>query len=150
MFIFFMLFKYVLAILATQLGIVAENIKFWVLPASSWTWLMISYTSNLKPFSSIVSASSIHTAYSSLNSTAPLSIRSINLPGVATIIAAPLFISLICSDIEVPPYTVTTLYSSANFLSSLETCRASSLVGLRIKNFGVLIFDGLWSFLYSF
>ena len=67
------------------------------------------------------------------------SIRSINLPGVATTICTPLFRSLICKPMEAPPYTATTEIPVMYFLKSsisFTICMQSSLVGHTTKACG--------------
>ena len=91
---------YVFAIRATSAGIVAENNHtFFVSGVVS----NIASISSLNPMFSISSASSNTTYSISFNDIARRLIKSIKRPGVATIIDAPLLMSVICFLISVPP-----------------------------------------------
>ncbi len=74
------------------------------------------------------------------------SIKSIKRPGVATIICTPLFKSLICKPIEVPPYTATTEIPGMYFLNnstSFTICMQSSLVGQTTSACGNFAFSSM-------
>src|SRR6476619_7554692 len=60
---------------------------------------------------------------------------SISLPGVATTICTPFLNWVICNDMLCPPYTARVLIPTylENFLISLVTCIANSLVGTNIN-----------------
>ena len=92
----------------------------------------INSMSSWKPMFNISSASS-NTTYSIFSKLiAFLSIKSINRPGVATTTCTPLFKSLICIPMEVPPYTAKTCKPGMCFLNkfiSFTICIHNSLVG---------------------
>ena len=97
--------------------------------------------SSWNPMFNISSASS-NTTYSIFSKLiAFLSIKSIKRPGVATTTCTPLFKSLICKPIEVPPYTANTCKPGICFLNkfiSLTICIHNSLVGQTTKACGNL------------
>ena len=99
----------------------------------------INSISSWNPMFSISSASSNTTYLICSRLIAFLSIRSINLPGVATTMCTPLFRSRICRPIEAPPYTATTETPVMYFLKSsisFTICRQSSLVGQTTRAWG--------------
>ena len=62
-------------------------------------------------------------------------IKSNSLPGVATIISAPLSNAICCVLIFTPPNTPTadTLIYGVNLLTASTTCTTNSLVGTKTK-----------------
>ena len=119
-------------------GIVAENITVCL---SSDVPARIVSISSRNPMSSISSASSNTTIFTSSNLTVFLLIWSMTRPGVPTIIWTPFFKDLICLTISCPPYTGSTLMSLiylASFLISSATWIASSLVGHKTTACGFL------------
>ena len=99
----------------------------------------IEHTGSMKPISAILSASSRTTISTSSRRKAPLSRRSINLPGQATNISTPLSNFLNCPRYGVPPYTdsMSRPAERASGWRTLRICSASSLVGVRISDVGL-------------
>ena len=92
----------------------------------------INSMSSWNPMFNISSASSNTTYCIFSKLIAFLSIKSIKRPGVATTTCTPLFKSLICMPIEVPPYTANTCKPEMCFLNkfiSFTICIHNSLVG---------------------
>ena len=94
----------------------------------------------MNPMSAILSASSRTTIPTSSRRSAPLSSRSISLPGHATSISTPCFRFLSWPLYGVPPYTDRTPRPAdlANGCNTLRICSASSLVGVRTRDVGLL------------
>ena len=67
---------------------------------------MMNSISSMKPISNIVSASSITRNLTQSKLTTPLSIKSINLPGVATNRLGFLLIDALCIFGDSPPHTL--------------------------------------------
>ena len=88
--------------------------------------------------SNILSASSKIKCLTIFKSIIFFSNKSINLPGVATKISHPLSNSKTCIFLPSPPYTATVLIPvlKVNFLLSLLTWTANSLVGTNINDNG--------------
>ena len=95
----------------------------------------MNFISSIKPISSILSASSRTTNFTSSSWIEPCLTWSINLPGVATTIWIPLLNWLYWRTILCPPYIATVLIPVyfANLLNSFVTCNASSRVGTSIS-----------------
>ena len=97
---------------------------------------------------SISSASSNTTVFTELKSTALRCTKSINRPGVATIICVGRLNDAICLSICSPPYTASVKILSVYFVNlnnCFATCFASSRVGHKTKPCTVFLLGSIFS-----